>query len=165
MRILGIDPGTGRMGFGAIDCVGSKMTMVEYGCIETPAHMETSERLVIIFNKVKEIISRTKPDAVAVEKLFFAKNVTTVMSVGEARGVAVLAIALAGAKFAEFTPLQVKQAVTGYGRADKTQIQNMVKAILSLDKIPKPDDAADALAIAITCSTMNNSLLTSQNNK
>ena len=158
MRILGIDPGTGRMGWGVIDCVGSKMVMVEYGCIETPAKTDLSLRLVIIFEKLQEIIAQLDPDTVAIEKLFFAQNTTTVMSVGEARGVAVLTAALAGKKFAEFTPLQVKQAITGYGRADKTQIQNMVKAILGLDKIPKPDDAADALAVAITCSTMNSVL-------
>lgn len=154
MRILGIDPGTGRMGFGVIDCEGSKMKMVEYGCIETPAKMDLSERLVIIFEKIQEIMAKFSPDVVAVEKLFFARNVTTVMSVGEARGVVVLAAALAKIKFVEFTPLQVKQAITGYGRAEKGQIQKMVQAILALEKIPKPDDAADALAIAITCSTM-----------
>jgi crossover junction endodeoxyribonuclease RuvC len=153
VKILGIDPGTGRMGYGVIDVVGSKIKNIDYGCITTSSKMAMPDRLASIYKQVTEIIEKYQPDRVGVEKLFFAQNVTTAMSVGEARGVAVLAIAQAKVPFFEFTPLQVKQAVTGYGRAEKGQIQKMVQAILGLKELPKPDDAADALAIAITCST------------
>ncbi len=155
MRILGIDPGTGRLGYGIINYEGRKVELVDYGCISTPAHTEITERLVLIFDSITSIIEKYKPDVVAVEKLFFARNVTTVMTVGEARGVVVLAAKKAGVKITEFTPLQVKQALTGYGRAEKRQIQKMVQGILGLKEIPKPDDAADALAIAITSTTMS----------
>lgn len=155
MRILGIDPGTGRLGYGVINCEGRKVGLVDYGCISTPAHTEIAERLVLIFDSITSIIEKYKPDVVAIEKLFFARNVTTVMTVGEARGVVVLAAKKAGVKITEFTPLQVKQALTGYGRAEKGQIQKMVQGILGLKEIPKPDDAADALAIAITSTTMS----------
>ncbi|MDO8512938.1 MAG: crossover junction endodeoxyribonuclease RuvC [bacterium] len=153
MRILGIDPGTGRMGFGVVDFDRQKAHLVKYGCISTPAHTAISDRLVIIFTEIKQIIDKFKPDVIAVEKLFFAKNVTTVMSVGEAMGVVILLAALAKVPIVEFTPLQVKQALTGYGRAEKGQIQKMVQVILNMEELPRPDDAADALAIAITCSS------------
>lgn len=153
MRILGIDPGTGKLGYGCIEIEKSKATLLTYGCVTTPAHTPLSERLVVIFDQISKLVNELKPDTMAIEKLFFARNVTTVMSVGEARGVVLLAAALAEIPINEFTPLQVKQAITGYGRAEKYQIQKMVQAILNLKEIPKPDDAADALAIAITCST------------
>lgn len=159
MRILGIDPGTGKLGWGVVDCEGSRVKCVKYGCVTTPAHTPLSERLVAIFEEIKKIISKYKPDKMAVEKLFFSQSTTTAMSVSEARGVVMLCAALEKIPALEYTPLQVKQAMTGYGRADKGQIQNMVKAILSMDHIPKPDDAADALAIAITCSVMGNCLI------
>ena len=159
VRILGIDPGTGKLGYGVIDCAGAKAEVVDFGCVTTPAHTPLSERLVLIFEEIKQIIEKYHPDFIAVEKLFFARNVTTVMSVGEARRVVILVAALNKIEVFECTPLQVKQAITGYGRAEKCQIQSMVKSILGMQELPKPDDAADALAIAITCSTYNSLLV------
>ncbi len=154
MRIFGIDPGTGKLGYGMINIEAGQMRMMAYGCIKTPAHMPLAQRLCIIYQEFKKLISDHKPDMVAIEKLFFARNVTTAMGVGEARGVVVLAAAQANIEIQEFTPLQVKQAITGYGRAEKSQIQRMVQKILNLEKIPRPDDAADALAIAITAAAI-----------
>jgi crossover junction endodeoxyribonuclease RuvC len=149
MRILGIDPGTATTGFGVIDVAGNSYKFVEAGVIRTsPA--AAADRLAIIFKEVKHLISEFKPDRLAVELLFFAANVTTAFAVGQSRGVVLLAAAQAGLPIEEFTPLQVKQAVTGYGRADKKQIQAMVTRLLKLNETPKPDDAADGLAIAIT---------------
>lgn len=153
MRILGIDPGTGKIGYGLMEAKGNDLSVIDYGCITTPVRMDLPKRLVIIFEEIEKLISDTKPDMMAIEKLFFARNVTTVMSVGEARGVVVLAAAKNEIRIFEYTPLQVKQAITGYGRAEKGQIQRMVQKILHMQKPPRPDDAADALAVAITCSS------------
>ena len=150
MRIIGIDPGTGILGFGVIDVDGSKCTLVDAGVIRTPVKEDDAIRLHTIYDELSEIIKSTKPDAMSVEKLFFARNVTTAMTVSQARGVVLLCAKQAGMTIAEYTPMQIKQAITGYGRADKKQIQEMVKLQLRLDHIPKPDDAADALAAALT---------------
>lgn len=152
MKVLGIDPGTATTGFAVIEKKQSKLTTIDYGVFSTPKDLAMSNRLLIIYQDIKEIISHHRPDVVAVEQLFFAKNVTTAISVGQARGVVLLAAQQADLRLVEFTPLQVKQSVTGYGQATKKQVQEMVKKILSLDSIPKPDDAADALAIAICAS-------------
>lgn len=150
MRILGIDPGTGILGFGVIDVTGTKITMVDAGVITTPAHTPHDERLEDIFNGLTEIVESNKPDAYSVEKLFFTKNVTTAMTVAEARGVALLVARQHGIPIAEYTPPQIKQTLTGYGKADKKQVQEMVRLQLGLKEVPKPDDCADALAAAIT---------------
>ena len=152
MRILGIDPGTGILGFGIIDVEHSSVQLVDAGVIKTPVHQADSERLETIFTELSEIIAETKPTVMAVEKLFFAKNVTTAMSVSQARGVVLLLGKQHKMELHEYTPLQIKQSVTGYGKAEKAQVQEMVRTILKLKTIPKPDDAADALACAITCS-------------
>jgi crossover junction endodeoxyribonuclease RuvC len=149
MRIIGIDPGTGILGFGVIDADGGKATMVDAGVIRTKVHQPLDERLEEIYNSLCEIIAENKPKIMVVEKLFFAQNVTTAISVSHARGVAMLAGKLAGLEIAEYTPLQIKQAITGYGRADKKQMQEMVRVILGLKSVPQPDDCADALAAAI----------------
>jgi crossover junction endodeoxyribonuclease RuvC len=151
--ILGIDPGTATLGFGAISCIGNRFELVEYGVVTTPAKQEPSLRLLHIYESLTELVAKVKPDLIAVERLFFTTNVTTAMSVAEARGIVLLVAASAKIKVVEATPLQVKQAITGYGKADKKQMQQMVKTILGMPEIPKPDDAADALAIAITSST------------
>ena len=150
MRIIGIDPGTATTGFGVIDVEGSKSTFVQAGVITTPAGQDMSMRLLTIFRELTELIAENKPDQMAVELLYFATNVTTAMTVGQARGVVLLAAADAGLPIHEYTPLQVKQGVTGYGQAKKPQVQEMVKTLLSLKQIPRPDDAADALAVALT---------------
>ena len=150
MRILGIDPGTGILGFGVIDVVNGKAKLVTAGVIRTPAHTPLEERLEEIYDGLNEIISETNPSVASIEKLFFARNVTTAMSVSHARGVAMLASKKAGLEIAEYTPLQIKQTLTGYGKADKKQMQEMVRLHLALKEAPKPDDAADALAAAIT---------------
>lgn len=150
MRILGIDPGTGILGFGVIDASGNRSTLVDAGVIRTPVKENDAIRLETIFNELSNIIAETKPQAMAVEKLFFAQNVTTAMTVAQARGVVLLCGRQAGLAISEYTPLQIKQALTGYGRADKKQIQDMVRVILQLKDIPRPDDCADALAAAIT---------------
>jgi len=150
-RILGIDPGTGILGFGVVDCeVGKPLRMVTGGVISTPAHTPIEIRLEEIFNGLNEIISETKPDEVSIEKLFFTRNVTTAISVAQARGVANLAAQIKKIPIYEYTPNQIKQTLTGYGGADKKQMQEMVRTQLNLQQIPKPDDAADALAAAIT---------------
>lgn len=150
MRIIGIDPGTGILGFGVIEVLDGKMKMIDAGVVTTPAHTPLDERLEDIFDSLTEIIKSTKPDAMSIEKLFFAQNVTTAMSVSHARGVAMLAGRKGGLPIHEYTPLQIKQTITGYGRADKKQIQEMVRVQLGLKEAPKPDDCADALAAAIT---------------
>lgn len=149
MRILGIDPGTATTGFGVVDSDGHKLAFVGGGVITTPAGTPMPERLLTISHELGQIINEYKPDLMSVELLYFATNVTTAMSVGQARGVVLLAAAEADIEVAEFTPLQVKQAVTGYGKAPKGQVQEMVKTLLGLKTIPRPDDAADALAVAI----------------
>jgi crossover junction endodeoxyribonuclease RuvC len=149
MRVLGIDPGIATMGFGFIDKEGHKLTPVQYGCIETKAGLPQELRLKQIYESVCSLLDQYKPDTVAVEKLFFNKNVTNAFSVGQARGVFMLAAAQRGLPIGEYTPMQVKQAVVGYGAAEKRQVQEMVKMLLKLITIPKPDDVADALAVAI----------------
>lgn len=150
MRIIGIDPGTGILGFGVIDIERGKASLVDAGVIRTPAHQADVLRLETIFDELTEIIEQTKPTMMSVEKLYFSRNVTTAMSVAQARGVVLLCGQQAGLEVFEYTPLQIKQAVTGYGKADKKQIQEMVRMILGLKEIPKPDDAADAIAAALT---------------
>lgn len=150
-RILGIDPGTGILGFGVVDCeIGKPLRLVTGGVISTPAHTPIEIRLEEIFNGLNQIIAETKPTEVSIEKLFFSKNVTTAISVAQARGVAILAAQLAKLPVAEYTPNQIKQTLTGYGSADKKQVQEMVRVQLNLQQVPKPDDAADALAATIT---------------
>ncbi len=150
MRIIGIDPGTGILGFGVIEVDKNKAQLVDAGVIRTPSHEDDAKRLEIIYDELTDIIASTKPVAMSVEKLFFSQNVTTAMTVSQARGIVLLAGRQAGLAIYEYTPLQIKQALTGYGRADKKQIQEMVKTILGLKTVPKPDDCADALAAAIT---------------
>ncbi len=150
MTILGIDPGTATTGFGVIEKRGGKLSFRDAGVITTPPEMPMPSRLSEIYACLTELVREYKPDVMSVELLYFATNVTTAITVGQARGVVLLSAAEAGVPVAEYTPLQVKQAVTGYGKADKRQVQEMVKMILGLDGIPKPDDAADGLAIAIT---------------
>ena len=155
MKIIGIDPGTGILGFGVIEVKRNTFSMITAGVITTPAHTPLDERLEDIFDGLTEIIAETKPDVMSIEKLFFAQNVTTAMSVSHARGVAMLTGRKTGLPIAEYTPLEIKQTLTGYGRADKKQMQEMVKVQLGLQSIPKPDDAADALAAAITHALMS----------
>jgi crossover junction endodeoxyribonuclease RuvC len=150
MRILGIDPGTGILGFGVIEANKGVAKLVDAGVIRTPVKEDDAVRLQTIFEEITDIIAQTKPQEMAVEKLFFAQNVTTAMTVSQARGVVLLAGQQAGLRIYEYTPLQIKQALTGYGRAEKKQIQEMVKVVLKLEIVPKPDDCADALAAAIT---------------
>lgn len=154
MRIIGIDPGTGILGFGVIDKINGKLKMVDAGVIATPPHTPLPDRLEDIYNNLTEIIRDTKPEAMAIEKLFFAQNVTTAMSVSHARGVAMLTGKQAGLRIEEYTPLQIKQTITGYGKATKKQVQEMVRIQLNLKEVPKPDDCADALAAAIMCAYM-----------
>ncbi len=150
MRILGIDPGTGLLGFGVIEVGKSqKPQLVDAGVIRTPVKEDDGVRLQTIFEELSDIIAQSKPSHMAVEKLYFVQNVTTAMTVAQARGVAIVAGKLAGLEIAEYTPLQIKQALTGYGRADKKQMQEMVRIILGLKEVPQPDDCADALACAI----------------
>jgi crossover junction endodeoxyribonuclease RuvC len=151
MRILGIDPGTGLLGFGVIEAEKSgKAKLIDGGVIRTPVKEDDAVRLHTIFEELSDIIADTKPSEMSIEKLYFAQNVTTAMTVAQARGVAIVAGKIAGLEIAEYTPLQIKQALTGYGRAEKKQMQEMVRVILGLKDIPKPDDCADALACAIT---------------
>ena len=149
MIILGVDPGTAITGYGFLKSDGDDLQVLDYGAITTPADWIMPRRLEHIYAELSALIARRQPTDAVVEKLFFSKNVRTALSVGQARGVALLAAAQANLTIHEYTPLQIKQAVVGYGRADKNQIQQMVKMLLQLDSIPQPDDAADALAIAI----------------
>ena len=151
MRIIGIDPGTGILGFGVVDVKGSKTILVTAGVITTPAHTPLPDRLEEIYNGLTEIIAETKPSVMAIERLFFNQNVTTAISVAQARGVAMLTGKQANLRIEEYTPQQIKQAITGYGKADKKQVQEMVRIQLGLKDVPKPDDCADALATAIIC--------------
>lgn len=150
MRIIGIDPGTGILGFGVVDADRGKTKLVTAGVITTPAHTPIDERLEEIFDGLTEIIRETKPDVMSIEKLFFTKNVTTAISVAQARGVAMLTGRKARLPIAEYTPNEIKQTLTGYGKADKKQVQEMVRIQLGLAEVPTPDDCADALATAIT---------------
>ncbi|MGN0149790.1 MAG: crossover junction endodeoxyribonuclease RuvC [Clostridia bacterium] len=149
MIIIGIDPGYAIVGIGVIEYKGNKFRTLEYNAITTPAGMPTTERLKKIYQEINMYIDKYNPDAVAIEELFFNSNQKTAINVAQARGVLLVAVANRNIPICEYTPLQVKQSVTGYGRADKKQIQQMVKMMLGLNAIPKPDDAADALAIAI----------------
>ena len=155
MRIIGIDPGTGILGFGVVDYKKGKTTMVTAGVITTPAHTPIDERLEEIFDGLTEIITETNPEVMSIEKLFFSQNVTTAISVAQARGVAMLTGRRAKLPIAEYTPQQIKQTLTGYGKADKKQMQEMVRVQLGLTETPKPDDCADALAAAITHAMMS----------
>lgn len=151
MRILGIDPGTGILGFGVIDVEAGKTQLVDAGVIRTPVKEDDAVRLETIFQELSDIIVQTKPAVMSVEKLFFARNVTTAMTVSQARGVVLLCARLNNLKIYEYTPMQIKLSVAGYGKADKKQMQEMVRVLLKLKETPKPDDAADALAAALTC--------------
>lgn len=149
MRILGIDPGIAICGTGVVEKIGNGYKAIYYDSILTKAHTPLEERIEIIYNETVRIIDEYKPEAMAIEELFFNNNAKTAFAVGQARGVVLLAAKQKGVPSFEYTPLQVKQALTGYGRADKKQIQQMVKSFLGLKEVPKPDDTADALAIAI----------------
>ncbi len=149
MRTLGIDPGTATMGWGVVEFNRGHLRLIDVGALTTPSGMPQPERLLQLYNGLRSIIERLHPDTAAVEELFFGKNVNTALSVGQARGVALLALAQAGVPVYEYKPLAVKQAVAGYGGADKRQMQEMVRLTLGLASVPRPDDAADALAIAI----------------
>ncbi|MBI4240033.1 crossover junction endodeoxyribonuclease RuvC [Candidatus Uhrbacteria bacterium] len=150
--ILGIDPGFGRLGYGIISHEKNTFSCIEYGCIETAKTLPFAERLLAIYNTLTEIVQTKRPDCIAIEKIYFAKNQTTGIDVSQARGIVLLVAAQHSLSIAEYTPLQIKQALVGYGRAEKKQLQYMTRVLLHLDKNPKPDDAADALAIAL-CAT------------
>ena len=150
MLVIGLDPGTAITGYGIVrDDEEGGLQVVDFGVIETPSKLPMPERLLILHQRLAEIINLHRPENGAVEKLFFQKNVKTAISVGQARGVALLALAEKEIPISEYAPMEVKQAVAGYGGADKRQVQLMVKALLNLDELPRPDDAADALAVAI----------------
>ena len=149
MRVLGFDPGTATTGYGVIEGKGNRLIHVAHGVITTPAKQPFADRLRTIFEEATRLLAEFQPDAVGIEEIYFKQNVTTGISVAQARGVLALAAAQYGKPIGEFAPRQVKLAVTGYGKADKGQIQRMIKTLLKLDSIPRPDDAADALGIAI----------------
>jgi crossover junction endodeoxyribonuclease RuvC len=150
MMVIGIDPGTATTGFGLVqEKEDGSLKVIDYGAIQTPPGIAMPERLLSLYERLKEILLLHHPDSGAVEKLFFQRNVTTAISVGQARGVALLALAQMNLPVMEYTPLEIKQAVAGYGGAGKQQVQQMVRALLEMDDIPRPDDAADALAVAI----------------
>ena len=159
MKILGIDPGIAIVGFGVIEYDGFKFKTIDYGAITTPAHTPLPARLKMVYDDMNYVIGKFKPDQVAIEELFFNNNAKTAIAVGQARGVLILAAENRKIPVYEYTPLQVKQGVVGYGRADKKQVQQMVKAMLSLHEIPKPDDTADALAIAVCHAHTNYSIV------
>ena len=159
MRILGIDPGYGITGFALIDAQGSSTQLIHCGAITTPAGMDFPARLEIIYRDMQQLLETAKPDAVAIEELFFGQNVTTGIGVAQSRGVILLAIQQAGLRVTSYKPMQVKLAVVGYGNATKHQVQDMTKRILHLNKLPKPDDAADAIAIALCHARSSTSLL------
>lgn len=159
MRILGIDPGYAIVGYGVVDYAKNRFSVMGYGAITTKAGTPFADRLTVIYNDMLEIIEKYKPDRLSIEKLYFNTNSTTAIDVAQARGVIVLAAKQKGVQIHEYTPLQVKQAVTGYGRAEKHQVMEMVKSLLSLKAIPKPDDTADALAIAICDGHYSDSIL------
>ena len=158
-RVLGIDPGFALVGFGVVDEVNGRQVAVDYGVISTPKEDKFAFRLQTIYDSMTELIKTYRPDEIAIEELFFFRNQTTVIPVAEARGIIVLCGKQNGVPMYEYTPLQIKQALTGNGRAEKKQIQFMVKSILGLDKVPKPDDAADAVAVALTHLQFNNNLV------
>jgi len=149
MIVLGIDPGTARMGYGVIDTAGDIPSLIDFGIAETHPTESMPDRLLQLYGNIRLLLQEHDPDVMAVEKLFFARNVTTALAVGQARGVVLLAAAEKGIPVREYSPSEVKHAIVGYGKADKAQIQEMVRIILGLDQIPRPDDAADALAVAV----------------
>lgn len=159
MRILGIDPGVATIGFGVLDSDKNRHSLIKCGVISTPAHTSLSSRLSQIYDDMCELLDIFKPDAVSIEELFFNTNITTGIAVAHGRGVILLACAKAGVKIYEYTPLQVKQAVVGYGRAEKAQVMDMVRRICGLQAAPKPDDAADAVALALCHARSSTSLL------
>ena len=159
MIILGIDPGFAITGYGVIECQGNHLKMLEYGVVSTKAGTPFTWRLLQIRDQLNELLAKYKPDACAVEELFFNSNTTTAIQVAQGRGVAITTVADKGIPIFEYTPLQVKQSVVGYGRAEKKQIQEMTRMLLGLQKIPKPDDTADALALAVCHAHSANSLL------
>ena len=165
MRILGIDPGYGITGFGVIDSQRGQSKLVTCGAITTPAGMDFSARLEIIYEDMRRLLEEVKPDAVAIEELFFGQNVTTGIGVAQSRGVILLAIRQAGLSVTSYKPMQVKQAVVGYGNATKHQVQDMTKRLLGLSAMPKPDDAADAIAIALCHARSSTSLLAQIHNQ
>ena len=148
--ILGIDPGIARMGYGVVAQQGHQMKAGDYGTLTTPAGEPLEKRLAEMFGKLRKVLAKVKPGAVAIEELFFSRNAKTAIAVGQARGVALLACGLAGVPVYEYRPMEIKQAVAGHGGADKEQVQKMVKLLLGLKEVPQPDDTADALAVAIT---------------
>ncbi|MBT3412600.1 MAG: crossover junction endodeoxyribonuclease RuvC [Candidatus Jacksonbacteria bacterium] len=156
MLFLGIDPGYAIVGYGVIKKEKSTFKAKEYGTIQTSPDIPIEERLLLIYNDCKKLLKEINPDVVAIEQLFFYKNVTTAMNVSQARGIVVLAAHQAKKPIVEATPLQIKQALTGYGKADKQQMQRMVQTLLKLKEIPKPDDAADALAVALYAAQVHN---------
>lgn len=151
MLVMGIDPGTSSTGFGLVLGKGERLEAVSYGCIETPPGLDLAERLREIFGELGSLIDHYRPDLVAIEQIFLGKNSRTALAVGQARGVALLAAAMAGIPVRTYSPLEVKMAVVGFGRAGKEQVQFMIKSLLSLPALPQPDHAADALAAAICC--------------
>lgn len=159
MRILGIDPGYAIVGYGIVDYEANRFRVVDYGAVTTQAHKPFDLRLQTIYNGLSCLIEKYSPDAMSIEKLFFNTNTTTAIDVAQARGVIVLAAAQGGLDIAEYTPLQVKQSVVGYGRAEKKQVQEMTRLMLNLKAVPKPDDTADALALAICHAHSAGSLL------
>ena len=159
MRILGIDPGYGITGFGLIEAQRGSAQLIKCGAITTPAGMDFSARLEIIYEDMRQLLEAARPEAVAIEELFFGQNVTTGIGVAQSRGVILLAIRQAGLPVFQYKPMQVKQAVVGYGNATKHQVQDMTKRLLRLEKLPKPDDAADAIAIALCHARSSTSLL------
>ena len=159
MRILGIDPGYGITGFGLIEAERGNARLLQCGAITTPAGMDFSARLEIIYEDMRKLLEVAKPDAVAIEELFFGQNVTTGIGVAQSRGVILLAIRQAGLEVTAYKPMQVKQALVGYGNATKHQMQDMTKRILHLQAMPKPDDAADAIAIALCHARSSTSLI------
>ena len=159
MKILGIDPGYGIIGFGLVEGNRNQFQLLRCGAITTPAGMDFSARLEIIYEDMKQLLQVAKPDVVAIEELFFGQNVTTGIGVAQARGVILLAIRQAGLEVSQYKPMQVKQAVVGYGNATKHQVMDMTKRILGLSQSPKPDDAADAVAIALCHARSSTSLL------
>ena len=159
MRILGIDPGYAIVGYGVLDYRSNHFGIVDFGAITTPAGMDFGRSLEIIYDEMQVLIEKTKPEAMAIEKLFYNTNAKTVIDVGQARGVLLLAAQKNHLPIYEYTPLQVKQSVVGYGRAEKKQVQEMTRLMLHLDKVPKPDDTADALAMAICHAHTSGSLM------
>lgn len=155
MIILGIDPGYAIVGYGVIESNGSKVKAIDYGVIKTPADLSNPKRLKFIEESMAKLISLHKPDAICIEEIFFHNNQKTAINVAQARGAIVISCIQRCSNLFEYTPLQIKQAMTGYGRANKQQIQQMVKVMLELKEVPKPDDAADALAVALTHSQTN----------